>query len=235
MIFDGRTAKEVYTRFYDGEACLEQLLGYCRPLVEAIATDLSTSDRYREDLIQEGYIKLLKLFNSRKFKPNGKISGGDFHSWLSYSLKNCMIDWLRKQRSYQELPDDIMIEHQPDFNDPKDVIMWALKRFPELPDELLYDAALYIQDALREDVVRKSIGIITTLQVAYSLDVRTSKLMYNSIRIYLQAGPDYIDHALALASEDTYANTLLPELVLLTGKETAINIILTFKSCRLQF
>lgn len=235
MIFDGNAAKQTYVDYYNGVGCLEDLLGYCQPLVEAIATDLSTSSRYREDLIQEGYVKLLKLFNNYKFKPNGNKSGGDFHSWLSFSLRNCMVDYLRKQRDHDDFPEDILYHPNVVYDNSHEVSQWALARFPQLPEELVKDAAHYVYHSLQEDVFKKSVGIISTLNVVYDLDTNFSRLFYHSCRIFESAGDLYKDDALLLAAVDTYSETLLPELVLMTGSQLAASIILTFKSCKLQF
>lgn len=235
MIFDGRAAKKIYTDHFNGDDCTDSLVRQCQPLVEAIATDLSSSGRYREDLIQEGYVKLLKLLNSRKFVPNGRETGGDFHSWLSFALRNCMIDYLRKQKDHEDLPDDIPYKFTLDVSNLTALQSWAVARFPSLPPELTSDAAIYIHYALREDVHRKYLGTIITLGTVYDLDPPTAKLLYHSCRIFIQSGDANSSDALLLASHENYANTLIPELVLLIGKTVASEIILSFRSCKLQF
>lgn len=235
MIFDNNLAENLYLNYiHTGDVTkLEDLHKLAAPLIATIANSVSSA--HKDDLQQEAHIKLQKIATSNSFSPDRS----SLYNFLSSVLRNCMIDFLRKQRDHAELQENSaicsdIVAHVTDSA--IDVGSYAKLRFPSLHPAIAKDMAEYIQQAISEQVSRKSRGTIATLELWYPLDRSGAYVAYHAIATYMRCMSLKCElyYPLAISKARLHEFTLLPELYLITGEKAALAHS-AFRNCQIKF
>jgi hypothetical protein len=214
------------------------------PLIEIIACSLVEDHDTRTDLIQEAHLKL-RLFVANDTYEQTKSS---MYTFLSRTLRNNMLDWLRKRNRYDRYhynPDDQETSYDEpppidpnelmDFESLKDYMSW---RFPSLHVMVIEDATEYVGCSILEGTCSQGRRIIRTLEHAYPFNHHQAYIFYHSLLIYLRSYASqrrlYEDAALTIAKKGSEF-TLVPETALLLGDSKASRLVQVFSGCYVKF
>lgn len=237
MIFDSDFFNEVYQDYiaYQDPLDLEDLCDEVHGLIEAIAVSISPT--LSEDLSQEGHLKFLQLCQSGVINPER----GSVYSFLSFALRNHMIDYLRGLQDTDELTDLATGKDYTaniDISNILDAMQdYAYDRFPSLQEETIEPLITYIFDAIREEAKGKARGIIQTMQTLFGLNRSQSYAIYHSCVIFLRCellgigNYDAMLDAVAKAKEFS----LVPDFAYVTGFEMNSPFYLVMKGSYVKF
>lgn len=219
MIFNNAEATALYRMYLitGDKMYVDRLCELSTSLVEVIA--LSANPEHADDLAQEGYIKLHSLITRRGFDPE---RGSTLFSFLSTSLRNCMIDYLRKERCTSELDESLICADSPTEStllDLYSISAYAKGRFPSLHPTVAADAAEYIATSLVEC---KAKGVLKTLDLVYGFNKSLAYTFYHSIIIYTRMVIlGRVPQEPVCSVIEDREMTLLPELCIILGLDTA--------------
>lgn len=233
MIFDNTTAEKLYVQYLESQdsLTLSKLHEMSSPLIGAIAHSISPN--YCDDLAQEAHIKLHTLLRSGTFDP----AQSSMYNYLSFVLKNCMIDYIRKERSHNQLGDnDKFIDENfsmavecPDY---EYISFYAEHRFPSFHSSVSNEMAEYVYFGIIEDANQKSRGTISTMELLYPVTTRQAYVFYQAMTVFTRChaangNSMHIDDAIEAAEENEFS--LYPEIVLSVGKSIANFVKQVFK------
>ncbi|HEX5736207.1 MAG TPA: sigma-70 family RNA polymerase sigma factor [Blastocatellia bacterium] len=133
---------DLWKRYHEGEEkAFDELLEYYKRLVrfwvKGIIVKSPRADR--DDLIQEGMIKLQKLIQG--FDPG---RGGEFISYAGWRLRDALLDSLKRSRN---MPDYQYKKHRKVIN-AQDALIQRLRRAPTLA-EIAQEAGLTLKQVER--------------------------------------------------------------------------------------
>lgn len=237
MIFQSGDVEKLYRRYrHSGNAeLLEQIHSSSRSLIEVIAK--SVDPEQFDDLVQEGHVKLHMLVQDGNYIP----SRGPMYTFLDRALRNHMYDYLRKQRgeSVEYLLDAIGTEPvlATDEFDVTELLEYESRRFSSLDDGLVREAIGYIVS--NDNSGYK--GAVRTLVMTYSISRQLATTMFRSTQAVLRMdcmGYDWQANkadALEVVGLCGTEITMLPEVVLLFGKEAALLQSMVFGGAYVKF
>jgi RNA polymerase sigma factor (sigma-70 family) len=159
---------------------LASIIQFCKGLTEAIAS--SYGPIYRDDLIQEGYARIVYAL------PYFNKSAGKLHTFLTTVIHNACRTYLKRQtrNDVDELTELSFAEVYvgEDTSILTDCICRNRQRFPSLPVDRLDAMTSFIIEATRMEITRS--GIITGLIDRYGVARNIAKVLYYSTIIYLR-------------------------------------------------
>lgn len=213
MIFNSIEAERLYALCLcdNNPAAITKLHELSAGLIKAVALSLDPS--CADDLIQEGHLKLQTIITAKKYKAN-KCS---LYTFLSVALRNRMIDYLRKEKSYLSLYDNCPAHCNTSFVSSYNHELFDCyypRRFPSLTHPSVIG---YTKDALTENLSKAR--VIETIWRNYGLPKGRAAVMYNSVQIFLRyvsiidCDIDSLDEPLANATNG-HEFTLIPESIL---------------------
>lgn len=220
MIFDSVAAGKLYELSTNGDqSALAGLHALSSDFIRAIA--MSISPDAADDLCQEGHIKLHNLVKHKSIDLGRK----SIYTYLSITLRNHMIDCMRRECSYGCLSDDIECTPAQDASmELTHARMYMRKRFPSIPGNASSDMADYVVQALSECMRDMRKRVIRTLYNIYPINKARALVIYHAAEIavaaeLLKLQPHY-DQALIHANNGQEF-TLIPEFVLVTNSNPA--------------
>lgn len=209
----------------------------CQELVSVIA--YSVQSDCADDLSQHAMLKLYDVFSNGGFDLERNSS---LYSFISTTARNSMIDLLRKMNKDCKLDEDfdVAVEDVPNSRLVLDVAaieLYLRCRFPSLHIELIKDIFYYVVDATLEGVAGKGKGIISSLEVLYPLNRSQCYIIYHAFSVFLRHILVSADVCLEALCNSVQGNeyTLIPEVVLVLGPDTAGELALKFKGCYIKF
>lgn len=220
MIFDSIAAGQLYELSIRGDKdALVRLHVLSEDFIRAIA--MSISPDAADDLCQEGHIKLHNLVMYKSIDLDRR----SLYTYLSVTLRNHMIDHMRRECDYAYLSDDIECAPSQDMVvELARARAYISSRFPSLPCDTSLDMADYVTQALTEGVTDMRKRVIRTLYSLYPINKAKALVIYYAAEIaaaaeLLRVQPDY-DQALIHANNG-HEFTLIPEFVLITNSNPA--------------
>lgn len=220
MIYDTDRVENLIRQYQEGkERVLEEILEESRSLVEVLVTPYTTDDTEREDLIQECFIKIMKVL------PRYNPDVGNAHSYFTTVIRNCCNDYINKINKQKRLVKELKIE--PERFEPatmpakQEHLLVELKernrrRFPSIPVDELDTATEFIFHCMINGIHGKSQGAIKELNETYEMNRHTAMILYHSSLVYLrhkyhrEARPEHVPPK---------EISLLPELKEIIGEE----------------
>lgn len=180
MIFDNETVTGLVIRWKEGEeSVLGEILEKSRSLIEAVVSMYDPI--YREDLIQESYVKL--CYALRVYDDDYSL-----HTYVTTVVHNICKTWMKKRN--REILLDADIERSYVYEDNEDILHDVLMRnryrFPSIPASILDELTEFIYVSLVYGYTGKSRGIISTIKSQYCLSRNTANTVYYSTVIYLR-------------------------------------------------
>lgn len=232
MFFDEERVVELYNKYVTDNSLADEFHEATKGLIEVVAVSVSSENL--EDLIQEGHAKLQKVLINRLYVP----SRGSLYSFLSTTLRNHMIDVLRKNSKFGYTFDvfDVFrdVESHPlnlsgIDNYVDELSDYMVRRFPTLSEDIISGAITYVIEGVKEDVHDGVRGTLRTMELMYNLDRTKARILYYSVlctvRMMLHEKVNWrenMEEALSISSNcDLLEFTLIPEVVLLLGFDQA--------------
>jgi len=238
MLFDAKIAVSLYRRAKRGDAkAIEEFHSVSVSLIEAIAASLGSQF---DDLVQEGHLRIQRIIVESLYDP----ARGSMYSFLSTTLRNAMIDYLRKDREDLELPEETFGDNHTNHTEESPIISnyveYMVLRFPTIDPAVLDRIVDYAVKSTRESVSDGCKGVIRTMCVEYGIGRRWSSTMYSVVLALMRMDAlgieweENICDALAIAKNGT-ALSLIPELVLLNGPELVRGEVKVFAGSYIKF
>lgn len=170
--------------------------------------------------------------------------GSSMYSFLSKTLKNAMIDYLRKEREDLELPDELLGDNHHSQTEEKhsteNYVGYMMRRFPTIDLAVVDRIVSYAVTSTHEGVNDGCKGAVRTMCVEYGIGRRWSSTMYSVVLALMRMdalGIDWklnVEDALRIANNGT-ALTLIPELVLLNGADMVRGEVKVFAGSYIKF
>jgi DNA-directed RNA polymerase specialized sigma24 family protein len=229
MILDSPTATQLYIEYINTQdpKLLAEIHKLADSFIQVIAYSLH-QPAYQDDLVQEGHLKMHILLSSMQFRTNTTAA---LYSYLDPAIRNCMIDYLRKQHDYVNI-DDVTIMCAEPFHyavyqsDAFDA--YYATRFPSLRD--CYLCAEYARDAVMEAVNRNK--AVTTLFL-YTKTRQQALTVYRSVQLFLRTSSLMDIPQQTLSTSLSHATnghefTLYPESILIGCDECKYNQLVAY-------
>lgn len=223
MIFDSALAESLYTSYIQrgDKQAIDIIQLQTNPLIEVIAK--SVCPELYDDLVQEGHLKLRSILLSGIYSP----SKGSMYTFLSSVLRNHMADVVRKEgiRAHAGLEDIYAAPVGGEIMDCECVLEYGEQRFPSIHGSVARDAVRYTMHVASEQPVDGYRGSLRTLQTVYGLSRQWARTLHYGVLAVLRMhcmGLDWQANradALELAGCAALEGTLLPEMVLLVGRQ----------------
>lgn len=223
MLFDSAEAERLYCAYCQSHnpRYIAELHSLSSDLIKVIAGSLNQRDFF-DDLTQEGHLKLQQIVVNNSYRLGTKCS---MYTFLSYCLRNRMIDYLRKLKAFEPLDDNTVADAKcvDLIYDSSHFDVYYGKRFPSLAN-IGVESVVYIRDSIFEQANRSK--VINTITDVYGLHRSHANLLHNSVSIFLKLSIKSTLTEAKLMTSLSYATngsemTLKPENVL-AGNYTAV-------------
>lgn len=236
MIYDSDKVERLIRQYQSGKPrVMDEILEESRSLVEVIVTPFTTDDKEREDMIQECFIKIMKVLP--RFDPDVASA----YNYFTSVIRNCCTDYINKANKQKRLATKLAIDPgaltfsviPPD----QSYILTDLKernrkRFPSIPIDELDTATEYIYHAITEGVYGKSQGAIKELNETYEMNRHVAMILYHSSLIYLR---HKYAKEICPAAPNPNEISLLPELLDILGEEAYQHLCVVFSGMYVRF
>lgn len=161
---------------------LEQILEGSRRLIEAIVS--SFDYRYRNDLIQESYAKIIYAL------PFFNKDIANLHTFLTTVIRNVCVTFINKERKIIEIPEDYDISADADTTkiDTEDILTELIirnrRRFPSIPVDILDDMTEFIFMHVIDSTSKwKTVSLLCN---NFKCSKSTASVVYHSSLIYVR-------------------------------------------------
>ncbi len=124
-----------------------QTITHFAPMVRSLAAGFTQNPETREDLVQEGLIKILKI---QKKNPSADFTSEDWRRRIYVMIKNCMIDHVRKSSRRDKFHCETDQESEPQHRDTR-----APSQFEVLAGNYAVDELMRLLPELERRVLRE--------------------------------------------------------------------------------
>lgn len=226
-----------WKRTQDREVLTKVLEG-CKNLVDALSA--SYDPTYREDMKQEVYERI--QYALEFYDPD--IS--KLHSYLTSVIRNTCNTYANKVSKRKQhvvtLPDqtlDYVADDAPTDTSDQHILTGLVERnrqrFPNLPVDMLDQATEIVYYSIRDGVLGKSRGIVSTLMDTLDMPRNVATVLYHSSLVYLRVTLMEKSELEPPEYDQSMEYTLLPELCDLVGMEMCQTLVIVFSGMYMKF